>query len=356
MADTMGEAAIAARLMDDFVAAGAAQIAPDCLQPADILLDLYGEDIRARTYTAQDPIDGDLMLRPDFTVPVVQAHLSAGGGAALYTYAGPVWRRQEPGSLGAREFWQVGYESLGVSDPSRAEADVFARIGAAVEHYGAQAITGDLGFVLAAIGGLKANEARKEALRRHVWRPGRFERLLSRFAGREPFDCDRRELPVADLTADAPGRRGMAAVAARLEALAEERASPPLSAEEVALFGELFSVKGSASDGLARLAELARAHPSLTRPQEAMARRLDALVAHDIDPQELTFDGGFGRQAMEYYEGFVFAFDVPGNVGPPVATGGRYDALTRALGGATGIPAVGGVVRPGILARLRSGS
>ena len=33
---------------------------------------------------------------------------------------------------------------------------------------------------------------------------------------------------------------------------------------------------------------------------------------------------------------------------PPVATGGRYDALTRALGGGDAIPAVGGVVRPSL--------
>ena len=37
---------------------------------------------------------------------------------------------------------------------------------------------------------------------------------------------------------------------------------------------------------------------------------------------------------------------------PPVATGGRYDALTRAIGGGDGIPAVGGVIRPGDTVRV----
>ena len=39
----------------------------------------------------------------------------------------------------------------------------------------------------------------------------------------------------------------------------------------------------------------------------------------------------------------VFAFAAPGR--PPVATGGRYDALAAALGGGS-VTAVGGVIRP----------
>ena len=48
---------------------------PPILQPAETLLDLYGEDIRARAYVTHDPVLGEAMLRPDFTVPVVQMHM-----------------------------------------------------------------------------------------------------------------------------------------------------------------------------------------------------------------------------------------------------------------------------------------
>ena len=40
---------------------------------------------------------------------------------------------------------------------------------------------------------------------------------------------------------------------------------------------------------------------------------------------------------------------------PPIASGGRYDALTRALGHGRAIPAVGGMLRPEALAALREG-
>ena len=39
---------------------------------------------------------------------------------------------------------------------------------------------------------------------------------------------------------------------------------------------------------------------------------------------------------------------------PPVASGGRYDALTAQLGAGRAIPAVGGIIRPGLIAELEA--
>ena len=50
-----------------FQQAGAATVQAAILQPAETLLDLYGEDIRARAYVTSDPLRGEQMLRPDFT-------------------------------------------------------------------------------------------------------------------------------------------------------------------------------------------------------------------------------------------------------------------------------------------------
>ena len=72
----------AERLYAAFLAAGAVPVDTDILQPAETLLDLYGEDIRARAYVTHDPLRGEMMLRPDFTVPVVQAHMAHGADPA----------------------------------------------------------------------------------------------------------------------------------------------------------------------------------------------------------------------------------------------------------------------------------
>ncbi|MEM9242368.1 MAG: ATP phosphoribosyltransferase regulatory subunit, partial [Pseudomonadota bacterium] len=68
----------AARLMKVFEGAGAVPVDAAILQPAEVLLDLYGEDIRARAYVTSDALRGEQMLRPDFTVPVVQMHMAHG--------------------------------------------------------------------------------------------------------------------------------------------------------------------------------------------------------------------------------------------------------------------------------------
>ncbi|MAB17267.1 MAG: ATP phosphoribosyltransferase regulatory subunit, partial [Roseobacter sp.] len=65
------------RLRDLFAARDAVIVQTDVLQPADTLLDLYGEDIRGRSYLTSDPVRGEMVLRPDFTVPVVQMHMES---------------------------------------------------------------------------------------------------------------------------------------------------------------------------------------------------------------------------------------------------------------------------------------
>ena len=99
-------------LRDRFDAAGAKVVEPPILQPAEVLLDLYGEDIRARAYVTSDALRGEQMLRPDFTVPVVQMHMAYGAEPARYTYAGEVFRRQEDDPERASEYLQVGFEVL----------------------------------------------------------------------------------------------------------------------------------------------------------------------------------------------------------------------------------------------------
>ena len=60
---------------------------------------------------------------------------------------------------------------------------------------------------------------------------------------------------------------------------------------------------------------------------------------------------------MEYYDGFVFGFYSPDQFDwPAVASGGRYDALTRVLGQGRSVPAVGGIVRPHYTQGLSQGA
>ncbi len=361
MTDRAAIRAEAARLLARFQAAGAVPVETAILQPAGALLDLYGEDIRARAYITSDALRGEQMLRPDFTVPVVQMHMAHGAEPACYTYAGEVFRRQENDPERANEYFQAGFEIFDRTAPEAADAKVFSVIHGMLEPYGLHAATGDLGILMAAVSGLRTTERRKRALMRHIWRPRRFLDLLERFSGQRPPPASR----VALLAQDAPlegaapqiGLRSRAEIEARIAALREDAAAAPISTEEVALLDAVTGLRDRSDTALSRLQALATDMPAIALAVARLARRLSALSEAGIDPATLDFEGSYGRSQMEYYDGFVFGFYAPGRADmPPVATGGRYDALTRQLGAGDEIPAVGGVIRPGLLVELGGGA
>jgi ATP phosphoribosyltransferase regulatory subunit len=93
--------------------------------------------------------------------------------------------------------------------------------------------------------------------------------------------------------------------------------------------------------------------PAIAAAVHGFAARLGAMEDRGIEVAALGFEASFGRTTMEYYDGFVFGFFAPSRPDlPPVASGGRYDALTRVLGQGRSIPAVGGVIRPALTLEL----
>ena len=354
----------AARLLDYFRTAGAVHVETDILQPAQTLIDLYGEDIRARTYVTSDPLRGEMMLRPDFTVPLVLHHMANGDGEARYTYAGEVFRQQEMEADRPSEHIQVGYELFSADDPARADAEVFALFGEVLSPLGLRASTGDIGILMAAVRGLATSSARKAALLRHIWRPRRFRALIERYSGRAPVPPARAKL-LAEVAAGRDvigsagplvGLRGRDEIEARVRALVADAAEPPLSEGESQLLDEILSLHETLPMVLERLRDLEVDMPAFAPAVERFAARTDALADAGIDVDGLMFEGSYGRSTMEYYDGFIFGFYAPGAPAmPPVASGGRYDALVRALAREGGCPAVGGVIRPGLMLEVREG-
>ncbi len=347
----------AAMLRARFEAAGAIVVETPILQPAEALLDLYGEDIRARAYVTSDALRGEQMLRPDFTVPVVLMHMADGAEPARYTYSGEVFRRQEHDPDRASEYIQVGYELFDRTDPAAADAEVYALIRDAVADLPLRSATGDMGILLAAVKGLRISDRRRNALMRHIWRPRRFRFLLDRFAGRSPVPPTRAALIAEDnpIEAGVPeiGLRSRAEVEDRIRALRADATEPPLSESELSALEALLSVQETVPYALEHLRDIAVDLPHITPALDRLERRADALAQRGIAVDGLDFEASYGRTSMEYYDGFVFGFYAERRPGlPPVASGGRYDALTRHLGGGAAIPAVGAVLRPGLMLEL----
>jgi len=347
----------ARRLRDLFAAKGAQVVKADVLQSADTLLDLYGEDIRARAYLTSDPLRGEMVLRPDFTVPVVQMHMETQADPARYTYSGKVFRKQEADETRANEFVQVGYEVFDGQNPAGADAEVFAAIAEGLAGLPVRAATGDIGVLMAAVRGLRTTDARKAALLRHIWRPTRFRALMKRF-GCATMPAARKALLAASdpFAAAGPdiGLRSRAEVQARIDALRSDSAADPIAAEEIALIDAILGLRETAPNVLSALRDIAVDMPAIGDAVATMDARLQALSDRGVDVANLEFEGSYGRTSLEYYDGFVFGFyatDRPDH--PPVATGGRYDALTAQLGQGRAVPAVGGVIRPDLALGLR---
>jgi len=357
MADKAKIRARAAKLSAEFEAAGALPVEMPVLLPADALLDLYGEDIRGRAYVTSDALRGEQMLRPDFTVPVVQMHMAHGADPARYTYAGEVFRRQEEDQTRANEYMQVGYEVFDRENPAASDAEVFAVMQEALKGVELRAATGDIGILAAAVAGLETTVRRKRALARHIWRPRKFKALLDRYSGKAEMPASRAALLAADdpLTHDYPdiGLRSQAEVAERIQGLRADANADPISPLQVELIEALLNVRETLPNALEHIRDLAVDMPAITEAAFCLRDRMHALEARGVDVDTLEFEASYGRTSMEYYDGFVFGFYVPGRADlPPVATGGRYDALTQVLGQGREIPAVGGVIRPGFLVQL----
>ncbi|MFT4149435.1 MAG: ATP phosphoribosyltransferase regulatory subunit [Paracoccaceae bacterium] len=353
----------AERLFAAFRDAGALPVEADVLQPAETLLDLYGEDIRARAYVTADPLRGEMMLRPDFTVPVVLGHMADGAEPARYCYKGEVFRKQDHLGPRASEYLQVGFEVFD-RDVPKADAEVFSLFSSLLSDLDVTPETGDIGILMAAVRGLDTTERRKAALLRHIWRPQRFRALLDRFAGRAPVSAARRQMlahlaqgPAPELIATAGpliGLRDEGEIAARATALIEDAEARPILAPEAALLYDLLTLEAPARAALAHLRGITPLLPAIEPAVDRFADRLGALSKRGIDVDALPFSASHGRTTLEYYDGFVFTFHAADPALPPVASGGRYDALTAVLGAGRSIPAVGGIIRPNVVTALRA--
>ena len=340
-----------------FEATGAEVVELDFLQISNALLDLYGEDIRGRAFITNDPVFGEMMLRPDFTVPIVEQHMTNSVSPARYTYCGKVFRRQEEFPDRPREFLQVGYEIFDGAKPEKADAEVFSLVNEALTGIPVRIATGDIGILMAAVRSLSTTETRKKALLRHIWRPNRFRTLLNQFSGLSSKPQPNQDFEDYNKLLDkfqAIGSRKVQEIRERLRQIKLESETDPINSEEVKILDDILSLKDKCTEALGYLEKLSKKMPGIELTVENFAKRLMFLEKNGIKVELLDFEGSYGRTSMEYYDGFVFGFySETYKELAPVATGGRYDALTERMGPGKKIPAVGAVLRPDLTLLLR---
>lgn len=352
-----------------FVALGATRIDTPVIQPLGLLLDLAGEAMRARLFVVQSEGGAEACLRPDFTIPVVRAHIEAGAPVGRYVYEGKAFRVSPRGSDHPEEFLQIGLEIFGEGAAPETDAEVAAltwRAAAAGGRGDLSMMLGDVALFAAFIDAMGLADGLAARLKGAISHPRVLRAELER--AQAPAAADRQGDRLSGLLAGLPeaeacavledlwalagiqpvGGRSAGEIVHRLVERAAAAQAPRLSDAESALVQRYLAVTDRPRAALDRVAALAREGGlKLDDALLAWSLRLDALVAGGAPEDRLTLATGFGR-AFGYYDGFLFEVRSAAlGDDRPVAGGGRYDSLPARLGaGGAASGAVGCMVRP----------
>ena len=352
-----------------FVSLGAAPIDVPVMQPLGLLLDLAGEAMRSRLFVVQGEAGAETCLRADFTIPVVRAHIAAGGGDRRYVYEGKAFRVAPPGSDHPEEFLQIGLEAFGGGPSPAADAEVAGlawRAAAAGGRDDLSMVLGDVSLFSAFIDALGLADGLAARLKRAFSHPRALSAELARAqaAVAPARQGDRLTgliagLPEAEALAvledlwalagiQPVGGRSAGEIVHRLVERAGAALAPRLSDAESDLVERYLAVADQPRRALDQVRALAReGGADLDAVLQGWSRRLDALVADGAPEDRLSLATSFIR-AFGYYDGFLFEIRSAAlDEDSPVAGGGRYDGLPTRLGGAApGAGAVGCMVRP----------
>lgn len=380
----------AQRLLSVFTTAGYEYVAPAIIQPAGVLLDVVGEDLRSRAYVFNDADGNELCLRPDLTVPTCRLYLERHPDAtapARYCYNGPAFRYRplDAPRGNPREFRQAGLEFYAATDETAADVEIVALTARAIRE--AQSSLngvaplklrmGDVGILAALLDAIDMPDRWRRRLRHQFWRADAFRSELKRLTS-APADAARHvpsalaqkldpsnpkaaEPIVADyLDANAIelfGTRTLAEITAGLLAAIADARARPLTADDANLIESYASIAAPAPRAVERLANvLRRPGIDVSAALATFDKRLTLLKEAGISLADAEFSGDFGRK-FEYYTGFVFELETPSlGKSNPIAGGGRYDSLLETIGAPHRVPAVGAAIYTERLLSIENGA
>jgi ATP phosphoribosyltransferase regulatory subunit len=360
-------AGVLAAVRAPFERFGGAWVDAPLLQPLGGLLDLAGEAMRTRLLVVQSEGAEDAALRPDFTIPVVQAHLASGAARGRYLYEGRAFVAPQDGA-GPAEFLQIGAEVFGAGADAVAEDIEIAALAWTAAKAGGRddlsLMMGDVGLFagfLRALGtpeattlrlvraftdgrGLQAELARAQGQgERASVGSGRLAGLLSGLPEAEAAAVLEELWRLAGI--QPVGGRSPAEIVHRLSERSEGARSPGIGAAEAGLIGRYLAISATPHAALEQVEKLAY-EAKVEIDLQTWTRRLKALVAAGVPEAALTLSTGFARP-FGYYDGVLFEVRSTAlGSDRPVAAGGRYDSLPARLGKGGHAGAVGCMVRP----------
>jgi ATP phosphoribosyltransferase regulatory subunit len=324
-------------------AQGATRATPPLLLSADPYFDLAGEEFGRRLLLTTDSTGAEHCLRPDFTLPIVQAYIADGvGRPAAFSYLGPIFRQRE---TGAAEFDQAGIELLAQRDGDVALDQVLTFARAALSIFGVvpHIRLGGVGLFEALLVQADMPDAWRSRIRNRFGHTEALDRLLSRLQAAPDVPREQqpsREWLIEDITARmvsaglslSEGRTPEEIADRYLEQQALDAAHVPPATLQ--LLRNYLAISGPVLQALTQIEALAREHKlMLGAPVRTIRRHLNGL-----GEARVTFDASFSPR-LDYYTGIVF--EMTGANGQVLASGGQYDRLLERLGATAPIAASG---------------
>ena len=336
--------------------AGLNEITVPSLLTASDLVDLYGEDLKLRAYTTSDPVKGEQVLRPDFTLPILLKHLRGNSLRARYFYSGNVWRRQNFKSVIPNEQYQMGFEFFDDKKNNSTSLDVeaFLLINKILRKFKVSAVTGDVQILSSALEDLDISAYKKASLKRHLWRPKRFMQLLDLYSDqkksrRNIYSQKRTTQSIAKNRLNeietAYGVRTKEDIEERIETLEHELSKNLIEHSQRDFLKRLMQYQSTLSDASRNMLSLANVGKKYRKAIDNFESRV-GLLSEYVNTSKIKFQVIYGLTTLEYYDGFVFGFQFDRGNYPPIAQGGRYDSLCNILSKkGKSLRAIGSMVR-----------
>ena len=342
------------------------------LEPTELFLRKSGGELASQLLSFTDPAGRAVSLRPEFTAPAIRHYLEQPGAVELparWYYCGPVFRFDGPTlqdeSPARSQFTQIGAELLG-SGSILADVELLTLAVSALSKSGIRGWTlrlADLdvlnslldpvglserarAFVVQSVPRLSESDSAisqllDESRRLHIVGQGAEDDYLGQ-AVQGLNDDEARSVLLGVLRSNPLDQLGQRTPEEVVERLLRKIRRPDAEAGlRLALQSayDLAQVRGDAKTALAGASAVLQKAGADTSQLGRLGTVISMLPDGLVDSGQITLDFGLVR-GLAYYNGIIFEISHSGWP-TPLGGGGRYDGLSRDLGGDGPLPALG---------------
>jgi histidyl-tRNA synthetase len=374
---------IITQLRQAFATYGYQPIEVPIIEYTDLYLRKSGEDIIDRLYDFVYR-NRRLCLRPEMTASVMRAYVDNFEGQPLpirLSYAGPVFRYEQPEQARYRQFTQIGIELIGAAG-SMADAEAIWVACQGLEQVGLknyQVVIGHIGVLNRFLNNLDLEDrlrslllSNMELLKQEQGKQQVAEfladlypdlqtasipeaeddsdlerslnpkRLINLFRGMNNEEAKTVLLDLLEsLNIGLEGNREPGEIAERLLIKLKRPDQTPKIRPALNFMSELSQLKGDPEAVLAEGAKVLAHYGLDEAPLNELRAIAQMLYRYNLDPKRICLDLGLSR-GLQYYTGMVFEIHHTTLAGDrQLCGGGRYDDLVGVLGGNSDTPATG---------------